>query len=148
MRIRLAVESDIAEMHRVRTSVRENRLTDPERVQPRDYRSLLSTRGRGWVSEVDGRIVAFAVVDLTRANVWALFVEPACEGQGLGRKLHDTMMAWVFSEGASNVWLTTAPGTRAERFYKTAGWQYSGPEPSGEARYEMPRDTWIRRSED
>jgi GNAT superfamily N-acetyltransferase len=83
--------------------------------------------------------VAFAVVDLTRANVWALFVEPACEGQGLGRKLHDTMMAWVFSEGASNVWLTTAPGTRAERFYKTAGWQYSGPEPSGEARYEMPR---------
>jgi GNAT superfamily N-acetyltransferase len=143
MHIRLATENDISEMHRVRISVRENRLSNPGRIQPDDYRSMLNTRGRGWVSEHDGRIVAFAVADLTSANVWALFVEPAFEGQGRGRKLHDTMMEWMFAEGASKVWLGTDPGTRAERFYQAAGWQYAGPEPSGEARYEMRRETWL-----
>ncbi len=36
MQIRLATEADIPEMHRIRTSVRENRLADPCLVQSND----------------------------------------------------------------------------------------------------------------
>lgn len=144
--IRPATERDIADMHRVRTSVRENRLSDPARVQPGDYREMLSERGRGWVAEVDGSIVGFAVADRSRANVWALFVDPAFEGRGLGRRLHDVLLEWLFASSLDRVWLTTSPGTRAERFYRSAGWQVAGPEDDGEIRLEHSRELWLTRS--
>jgi GNAT superfamily N-acetyltransferase len=146
-RVRVAQEADIPEMHRVRVSVRENRLTDPASIGPDEYREMLRARGRGWVAEVDGRIVGFAVADLRLSNVWALFVEPGYEGRGLGRELHDTMMTWVIEQGAERVWLSTDPGTRAERFYGAAGWAHVGFERSGEARFEMPRERWIARED-
>lgn len=146
MHIRPASVADIAEMHRVRMSVRENRLGDPAWIQPRDYEAMLVERGRGWVAEVDGRIVGFAVADASRMNVWALFVDPVAEARGVGRGLHDAMMEWFFTEaGAERVWLSTDPGTRAERFYQAAGWCHTGPEPNGEARYEMSREQWVGR---
>ncbi len=146
MQIRPASEADIPEMHRIRTSVRENRLAIPSLVQPGDYRAMLAEHGRGWVAESDGRIIGFAVADLSRRNVWALFVDPASEGRGAGRQLHDAMMDWMFAAGAEEVWLGTDPGTRAERFYRSAGWRFAGGEPNGEARYEMSRDDWSARA--
>ncbi|HEX8275833.1 MAG TPA: GNAT family N-acetyltransferase [Longimicrobiaceae bacterium] len=131
-------------MHRIRTSVSENRLADPSLVQPGDYRAMLAEHGRGWVAEFDGRIVGFAVGDLARRNVWALFVDPTSEGRGAGRRLHDAMMDWMFAAGAEGVWLGTDPGTRAERFYRTAGWRYAGAQENGEARCEMSGDDWSR----
>jgi GNAT superfamily N-acetyltransferase len=142
LRIRPAAEADIAAMHGIRLSVRENPLADPSLVQPDDYRSLLNRHGRGWVAELDGRIAGFAVADLARGNVWALFVHPDCEGRGAGRMLHDAMMDWFFSEGADCVWLSTDPGTRAEAFYRAAGWRPAG-EHRGEARYELSRADWL-----
>jgi hypothetical protein len=83
IRIRVATDLDILAMHRVRTSVRENRLADPTRVKPRDYLPFLQEQGRGWVAEAeDGTILGFAVADLGRANVWALFVDPSRRGGG------------------------------------------------------------------
>ena len=142
MQIRVATEADIAEMHRIRTSVRENRLADPSLVQPGDYRAMLAEHGRGWVAESGGRIIGFAVADLARRNVWALFVDPDSEGRGAGRLLHEAMMGWMFAAGAEEVWLGTDPGTRAERFYRAAGWRYAGAQANGEARYEMSREEW------
>lgn len=145
--VRSATVADIAEMHRVRTSVRENRLGDPAWIQPRDYEAMLTEHGRGWVAEADGRIAGFAVADRSRMNVWALFVDPDAEGRGVGRRLHEAMMEWFFAAaGAERVWLSTDPGTRAERFYQAAGWRYAGPEPNGEARYELSREQWSQRA--
>ena len=144
MLIRTASESDISDMHRIRLSVRENRLADPSAVQPDDYRPLLRERGRGWVAEVDGRIVGFAIADLSRGNIWALFVDPRVEGRGIGRALHDQMIEWTFAAGADRIWLTTTAGTRAERFYRAASWRYAGAE-RGEAKYEMSRSDWTAR---
>lgn len=146
MTIRIASAADVPEMHRIRMSVRENRLADPSLVQPHDYRALLEEHGRGWVAAIDGRIAGFAVADLARSNVWALFVDPAFEGRGVGRGLHGVMMEWMFAAGAERVWLGTDPGTRAERFYRSAGWRRAGGEPNGEARYEMTRERWLARS--
>ena len=141
MRVREATVGDVPEMHRVRMSVRENRLSDPTRVLPRHYRALLTGRGRGWVAECEGRVVGFAVVDRSRSSVWALFVEPAVEGRGVGRQLHEAMLRWAFSR-MDRLGLSTEPDTRAERFYQRAGWRYVGREPTGEVRYEITREVW------
>jgi GNAT superfamily N-acetyltransferase len=139
MRIREATVDDIPQMHCIRMRVRENVLTDPASIQPHHYRSLLEAGGRGWVAELDDHIVGFAVADVERAQVWALFVDPDREGLGIGRRLHDTMLGWLFDRGLERAWLTTTRGTRAERFYRAAGWRESGVDASGEVRFEMTR---------
>jgi len=143
VRVRVATSADIQNMHRVRMSVRENRLTNPERVQSFHYEALLDEDAGAWVAEVEDRIVGFAVGDLLRSNVWALFVEPAFEGQGIGRRLHATMMTWLFDAGAQLIWLNTDADTRAEAFYRSAGWRLVGDEGNGERRYEMSREDWL-----
>jgi GNAT superfamily N-acetyltransferase len=134
--LRPAELSDIEAMHRIRLAVRENALSDPRRVQPADYRPLVE-RGGAWVCERDGAIVAFGVADAPRRNIWALFVEPGFEGDGLGRRLLDAMTAWLFAQSSEPIWLTTGPATRAERFYRAAGWREAGREPNGELRFEL-----------
>lgn len=143
MLIRLALQADVHEMHAIRLSVRENVLVRPGSVLLDHYRPLLSKEGRGWVAEVDGRIVGFAIVDLVRSSVWALFVRPNFEGQGIGRRLHQMMMNWVFEAGIVQVALSTSPNTRAQGFYLAAGWQPVGSASNGEVRYEMSRERWL-----
>ena len=140
--IRVATDADVPEMQRIRQAVRENRLADPAMVQPHHVVEMIGEKGRGWVAEVEGRVAGFAVADLARRNVWALFVDPDFERLGIGRALHDAMMDWMFEQGTDAVWLSTDPGTRAERFYRAAGWLPAG-EYRGEARYEMPRERWL-----
>ena len=144
MPLRPATPEDVDAMHRVRMAVRENVLSDPAAITPRHYLDMLGRRGRGWVVEEGGEIVAFAVADQSRRNVWALFVAPGHERRGHGRALHDAMMAWLFSQGDETVWLGTEPGTRAERFYRAAGWREAGRRPDGEIRFE--RDAHARAS--
>ena len=144
--IRCATDADIPEMHRIRMSVRENQLADAALIQPDDYRSMLNERGRGWVAEIDRGMAGFAVADLTRSNIWALFVHPGFEGCGVGRRLHDTMLEWLFTSGAEHVWLSTEGCTRAERFYVAAGWQRRGRDANGERRYSMSQQAWLARS--
>lgn len=135
--LRQATRSDVPGIQRVRHSVRENVLTsclitDGEVV---DY---LERFGRGWVVVNEaGEVIAFAVGDARDGNIWALFVDPAHEGRGHGRRLHDEMVAWLWSRGLARLWLTTEPRTRAERFYRLAGWTDKGLVASGERRFEM-----------
>jgi len=132
--------TEIDAMHVVRCAVLENRLSRPDRITSADYRAMLERDGRGWVAEVDGRVVGFAVADLCRFNVWALFVDPEHEKRGIGRALHDAMMRWFLAQpGVERVWLTTAPDTRAEAFYRRAGWRACGLDAAGEMRFEMNR---------
>ncbi len=142
--VRVATARDIPAMHRIRMAVRENRLADPLSVQPDDYVPMLAARGCGWVAEHDGAIAGFAIADRSRANIWALFVDPDREGVGHGRALHRRMMDWLFAQGVATAWLVTDPGTRAERLYRAAGWSPAGLE-RGEDRYELTRGAWVER---
>ena len=128
---------DIPQLTQVRLSVQENRLSNPALVTPQDYAEYLTQRGKGWVCEIEGRIVGFAIADLQGHSIWALFVQPEFTGQGIGKKLHNMMLEWVFAQSAQPVWLSTAPGTRAEEFYRRQGWQQTGLTKSGEVRFEM-----------
>jgi GNAT superfamily N-acetyltransferase len=123
-------------MHRVRMSVRENRLVSTQLTEA-DYVDFIESRGQGWVIEVEGSIVAFAVGDASAASIWALFVDPSFEGRGFGRQLHDAMVSWLWQQGHERLWLTTDPQTRARRFYEAAGWRPSGPASHGEIRLEL-----------
>lgn len=131
--------TDIAGMQVIRQSVWENQLSDPGLVTHDDYTNFLTVRGKGWVCESDGRITGFAIVDLTGRNVWALFVDPEQEGQGIARKLHAMMLEWYFMQTREVIWLSTAPGTRAESFYRKAGWREAGMY-GKEVRFEMSDD--------
>lgn len=133
--LRQAVAADIPAMHRVRLAVKENRLVSTV-ISESDYQPAIETSGRGWVVEIDGQVVAFAVGNRTNGNIWALFVDPAHEGRGYGRLLHDEMIKWLEGQGVGKLWLTTEPGTRAERFYEKAGWRRVGSTTQGEARFE------------
>ena len=81
--------------------------------------------------------MGFAIGNAETGNIWALFVDPEHEGRGHGRALHDAMVEWLFARGLAHLWLGTEPGTRAERFYRAAGWRCTGKAANGEALYEL-----------
>ncbi len=134
--LRQAHRGDISGMHRVRIAVRENRLSSPDRISEADYALEIELPGRGWIIELGGEIIAFAIGNSSSGHIWALFVAPEHEGRGHGRRLHDVMIDWLCSQGRTQLWLTTAPGTRAQHFYEAAGWRCVGPVHSGELRFE------------
>ena len=136
--MRLAVAADIPGMQRVRASVNENRLVSTT-ISDEDVRIAIEETGRGWVVEEEGQVAAFAIGNATTGNIWALFVRPESEGRGHGRRLHDAMIDWLFAAGLERLWLTTEPGTRAQRFYEAAGWKLAGTTDHGELRYEKQR---------
>jgi GNAT superfamily N-acetyltransferase len=142
MQFREATVEDIAQIQRVRNAVKENILSDPNLVTDADCKNYLTRRGKGWVCETENRIVGFAIADLEAANIWALFVEPGFEGQGIGKKLHHLMLEWYFLQTDKTVWLSTAPQSRAEAFYRKAGWIETGTYGKGEIKFAMSYERW------
>ena len=122
-------------MHRVRLAVRENVLSS--NITEADYVDALEVSGRGWVVEAGAEIAGFAMGNAVSGNIWALFVDPAHERRGYGRRLHDAMVEWLFSRGLTQLWLSTGPQTRAQHFYESAGWQFRRILENGEALYEL-----------
>lgn len=136
--LRQATRADIPAINDVRYAVREN--TAPRGfITEEQVRSQIEDTGRGWVIDVDGHVVGFAIGNATDGNIWALFVHPDHAGRGYGRELHDTMVDWLWSRGLTMLWLTTDPASRARRFYALAGWREAGPTPKGEVRLELDR---------
>jgi len=134
---REALVDDIPRIQVIRHLVKENVLSDPALVTDKDCEDYITRRGKGWVCEIDGEIVGFAIADLQDHNIWALFIDPDFEGLGIGRQLQILMLDWYFAQTVETVWLGTAPGTRAEKFYRGTGWTDKGLRANGEIRFEM-----------
>lgn len=142
MIIRAAKIEDIQQIQAVRNSVKENTLSDPNLVTDEDCIEFLTKRGKGWVCEIENEIAGFSIVDLKENNIWALFLHPKFEKQGIGKQLHDVMLNWYFDQTQENVWLGTSPNTRAEKFYRKAGWKAIGKHGKGEIKFEMSYVDW------
>lgn len=140
--IREAKIEDIPQIQVVRNAVKENMLSNPDLVTDEDCVEFLTIRGLGWVCEIDQQIVGFSIVDLKDHNIWALFVHPDFEKQGIGRQLHNRMLNWYFAQTKEPVWLGTAPKTRAETFYRMTGWKEIGTHGKGEVKFEMTFSDW------
>ena len=142
MIFREAELADIPQLQVVRNAVTENMLSNPDLVPDKDVEDYITNRGKGWVCEIDKTIVGFAIVSVTDNNVWALFVQPGYDKKGIGKKLHDVMMDWYFNQTSTTIWLGTSPGTRAEQFYREAGWTEVGTHGKEEVKFEMKAALW------
>ena len=123
--LRRATEHDIARIFEIRNGVRENRLNDPAKVTVNDVKWFIANPGI-FLWEEDAQVVGFSAADPRNSSVWALFVDQAYEGRGIGRRLLARACAVLEQAGCAHMWLTTDPGTRAEIFYLAAGWQAVG----------------------
>ena len=147
MLLRQATRADTAELWRVRYAVTENRLT-PGRIADAELHAYLEDHGRGWVIELapapNLKIAGFAIGDARDGHIWALFVDPALHGQGYGRQLHDVMVAWLFDQGHERLDLGTQPDSRAEAFYRRAGWRptSAGLDAHGDKLFELLKQDW------
>lgn len=79
---REATKGDIKQIFVVQYSVKENMLSEADLVDESICESYLTERGKGWVCEINGVIVGFAIADLKDNNIWALFLKPEYERQG------------------------------------------------------------------
>ena len=134
--IRRATPADIPRIMEIRANVRENRLRDAARVTVEDVRWFVDNPGIFvWVE--DGKIVGFSAADPRSGNIFALFIEAAYERRGIGRALFERACKVLDEAGCPRQWLTTWPGTRADAFYRKAGWRVTGEE-DGNLVFERP----------
>jgi GNAT superfamily N-acetyltransferase len=140
---REANATDMPGISHVRLSVIENALS-VEQLQERGITNAsvaasLLTHRKGWVAEQNGRIVAFSMADRADWSIFALFVLPGYEQRGLGGRLLDLALDWLWENGAERVWLSTGPQTWASRFYEMRGWVCTGNGAGDDLRFELSR---------
>jgi GNAT superfamily N-acetyltransferase len=129
--IRKSVMADIPRLREIRANVRENILSDPGKVTEADYRWFIQN-GPLWVWDDEGIIKGLAAGDPRDGTIWALFVDPPYERQGIGRALFARACQSMNEAGHHTLTLYTGIGTRAERFYRAAGWQEIGVSADGD----------------
>ncbi|MDJ0781363.1 MAG: GNAT family N-acetyltransferase [Desulfosarcinaceae bacterium] len=80
---------------------------------------------RGWLCEVNGQAVGFAMGNRNTGEMWVIAVLKAYEGLGIGRHLLAQVEAWLWAAGWEEIWLTTDPDetVRAVGFYRHSGWR-------------------------
>jgi GNAT superfamily N-acetyltransferase len=123
--LRRATDQDIARIFEIRNGVSENRLSDPTKVTVDHVRWFIANPGI-FLWEEDGQVAGFSAADPRNGSIWALFVDQPYEGRGIGQHLFARACTVLEEAGWARMWLTTDPGTRAETFYRLAGWQAVG----------------------
>ena len=141
MNFRQAIPEDIPQIQIVRNSVKENQLSNPNLIPDDLVEEFITKRGKGFVCEIDDKIVGFSIVDFVENNVWALFLLPDFEGKRIGKKLHQLMLDEYFSKTKETIWLSTEANSRAEIFYKKQGWKNAGFH-GNEVKFEMSFEDW------
>ena len=129
MDIRQITDADVAGLFPVRVATRENALSLEELagfgITEESVRGMLEADShRGWLWEEAGRIVGFAMGNRKNGEMWVIALLPAFEGRGIGAQLITRVEDWLWSEGWSEIWLTTDidPALRAYGFYRKQGW--------------------------
>ena len=83
--IRKATRADYPRISEIRLTVRENRLSKPDSIEP--LVDWLFDNSTFWVWEEDGTIQGFSAGDPRDGSICALFVHPSHERRGIGRAL-------------------------------------------------------------
>lgn len=126
-------------MSAIRLAVTENRLRDPSRITIGMYEDYLERLGKTWVCEADGAVAGFAAADRTDGSIWALFVDPAREGLGIGKRLLALMSGYLFGQGHDRIVLSTGADTRADVFYAAQGWERGKMKDDVEVQYSLSK---------
>jgi GNAT superfamily N-acetyltransferase len=129
--IRRAQTKDVPQLMRIRASVRENILSDPAKVPASLVVEFIGHSGI-WLWEENGAVLGFAAADTRDGSIWALFIEPAAEGRGIGRALLPRALDDLRAKGWKQARLSTDADSRADRFYRRNGWTPRELLPNGE----------------
>lgn len=128
MNIREIMPADIPALFAVRVVTHENRLTLDELaaldITEESVARRMMGSFKGWLCEVDGRVVGFAMGDRATGELWVIAVLPEYIGRGIGSALLRQVEDWLKAEGCPRLWLTTDvdPGLKAYTFYRQHGW--------------------------
>lgn len=121
-------KTDIPALFPLRAATRENALSIEELhsfgITEESVSQMLETSHRGWVCEVEGKLVGFSMGNRETGEMWVIAVLPEYEGRGVGGELLRLVEDWLSSEGWKETWLTTDVDTslRAYGFYRHHGW--------------------------
>jgi GNAT superfamily N-acetyltransferase len=139
MHFREAVEADIPAMTAVRLGVRENQFSDPNWLTWQAWLDGLARSGNAntWVCEMGESVVGFSVARIRESDIWALFVDPAFEAMGIGKRLLNLATDWLFAHGVREIHLSTSANSRAAAFYRHRGWTHGGFNANGEVVYRL-----------
>lgn len=131
--IREMTVADLPEVFAVRISTVENNVTmqeleDEYELTPETLAAAMQLSAKGWVCEVDGRIVGFAMGDSESGEMTVIAVLAEYERRGIGERLLTQVQDWLFQSGHDEVWLVTTPDPnfRAYGFYQSKGWIATG----------------------
>jgi GNAT superfamily N-acetyltransferase len=122
-------EQDVPSLFVVRTATHQNRLTLEELhdlgITEETVREKMRGTYKGWLCEVDGRTVGFAMGDRSTGELWVIAVLPEVVGKGIGSKLLRAVEQWLVASGCQRLWLTTDvdPALKAYDFYRNHGWE-------------------------
>lgn len=144
MLIRVATPDDIDTLFAIRTSVVQNHLSREQMtalgITPQVLADSIREAPCVWIAEVEGRPVAFSMVDRAAGEVFAMFVQPGYEGLGLGRRLMAVAEAALFEQHERLFLITDGRDEiRANGFYQRLGWSMVARVEGDDIRYEKSR---------
>jgi len=128
MLYREIIPEDIPALFKVRTKTDQNNFTMDDLlalgINHDSVRDKLTTSYKGWLCEIEGRVVGFTMGDRETGELWVIAVLPEYIRMGIGGRLLALTEKWLFSEGCERLWLTTDIDTeiRAYSFYLKNGW--------------------------
>ena len=128
MRFRAIQTDDVPDMFEIRIATWHNSDGREEMtkigITPHSVRQMLLDSHRGWLCEVDGRNVGFAIGNKETGEMWVIAVLNEFEGRAIGRELLRLVENWLGSQGWKEIWLTTDidDNLRAVGFYRHEGW--------------------------
>lgn len=133
MRLRPATKHDAETLFDIRCSVRENHQSRAELANPGITVASVAAMIEGGdyvttIAELQSWPVGFTMAQISEGYVFAAFVRPEFEGQGIGKALMDAAEQGLRGAGVKEVWLATGadPELRAVGFYRHLGWSASG----------------------
>ena len=125
VKIRAATVDDVDLIFDIRTSVKENHLSKQELTElgitHEAILALIENTSSVWMAEFEQQCCGFAIADQEEGSVFAMFVYPEVEGNGVGKALLEKVEHILF-EDFSEIWLETDCHSRAFSFYVQQGW--------------------------
>lgn len=142
--IRPATPDDIPAIFDIRTSVRDNHLSQAQLtvrgITPESILAAMREMPCLWVAAAGDTLAGFSMIDIESACLYALFVRPECEGQGIGAALLKAAEDALFAHHRI-IWLVTddSADVRAGRFYRHHGWHAVRAAENVDTRFEKTR---------